>query len=57
MKTPEFVALVEEMRATQKAFYLAESGTRKKMDLLHQSKILEMEVDHAIKQMKEPELF
>lgn len=57
MKTPEFVALVEKMRDAQKAFYAAEYGSRKRTDLQHSAKVLEMEVDQAIKKLKEPELF
>ena len=51
----EFINKVEELRTNQKSFFKAQSGTREKIEFLHESKRLEKEVDKMISDYRNPQ--
>jgi hypothetical protein len=57
MTSDEFKRLVAAMRKAQKSFYRADVGTPDRSRWLEESKRLEREVDQALKDDKQQELF
>ena len=50
-----FINKVEELRKNQKAFFKAPSGTRERVEFLHEAKRLEKEVDKMISDYRDPQ--